>query len=107
MICMMFYSHKKKELTAFRKIGGDIVCKISEEDWDMPLFDNKDEVLDFLSENPIIDISCVDVVAESGIEVAEKTRAGNKSAYICRKMIHIRNDNSYTVSEWLESFTAF
>ncbi len=82
MICMMFYSHKKKELTAFRKIGGDIVCKISEEDWDMPLFDNKDEVLDFLSENPIIDISCVDVVAESGIEVAEKTRAGNKSAYI-------------------------
>ena len=82
MIVMLFYSHKKKELTAFRKIGNDIVCKLSDEDLDMLGYDDKDEIKEFLSLNPVIDISCIDVVVDTGIEIAEKIRSNNKHTYI-------------------------
>jgi DNA-binding LytR/AlgR family response regulator len=82
MISMLFYSHIKRELTVFKNLSYDITCKISEDDWDFLNFSDKQLLMNFLSENPVIDISCVDVAAESGVEIAENLRSRNSHMFI-------------------------
>lgn len=82
MILMLCYSHIKKELTVFRQLSYDITCRISDDDWDFLNYCDKKLLMEYLSENPVIDISCVDVAAESGIEIAEDLRSRNGNMYI-------------------------
>lgn len=79
---MLMYSHVKKELMAFVSMGREISCKISEEDWNFLSYSQKQRLLEFLQENPIIDISCMDVTSEKGIEMAEKVRKLNSDTHI-------------------------
>lgn len=82
MISMICYSHIKKELTAFRKLSYDITCRISDDDWNFLSYSDRKLLMDYLEENPVIDISCVDVAAESGVEIAENLRNRNVNMYI-------------------------
>lgn len=82
MTVMLFYSHKKKELIALKKLGNEVVCRLSDEDWDLIDYEDSEKLMNFLSKNPTIDISCVDVVADSGVGVAERLRSNNKNTYI-------------------------
>ncbi len=82
MIVMLFYSHIKKELSAFSELGYEISCHVSDDDWDFPLYSEPAELKKFLEKNPIIDIACVDVAAKGGIEAAEKMRKRSRDMYI-------------------------
>ncbi|WP_407385720.1 LytR/AlgR family response regulator transcription factor [Ruminococcus sp.] len=82
MIVMLFYSHIKKELSAFTELGHEISCRLSEDDWDFPGYSRQDELRAFLEHNPIIDIACVDVVADGGIDAAEHLRRKSRDMYL-------------------------
>ena len=72
MIAMLAYSQNKKELVLLKKLSNEVVCRISEEDWDFLSYENKELLMEFLETNPQVDISCVDVAADRGVETAEK-----------------------------------
>lgn len=82
MVLMLLYSHIKKELKAIKKCGFEISCKISDDDWDFLDYCDRKLVTEFLNENPVVDISCVDVASEGGIEIAETLRSKNANTYI-------------------------
>ena len=82
MILMLFYSHVKKELSAFSQLGHEISCRVSEDDWDFPGYSRYEELMAFLHQNPIIDIACVDVAADGGISAAESMRKKSRDMYI-------------------------
>ncbi len=82
MISMLIYLHKKRELAALCKLGNEIVCKISDEDWNFISHSDKEIVFEFLKSNPIIDISCVEIKDEQGVTVAEQLRKSNENMYI-------------------------
>lgn len=82
MILMLTYSRLKKELTSVKKCVFEVTCKLSDDDWDFFGFCDKQLLNEFLEGNPIIDMLCVDVSAESGIELAEKVRSKNSNTYI-------------------------
>lgn len=79
---MLCYSHIKKELTVFRQLSYDITCKISDDDWDFLNYNDINLLMEFLNENPLLDISCVDVASESGVDIAEDLRRRNGNMYI-------------------------
>lgn len=78
MITMMVYSAVKKEFVIIKKQGFEVICRISDEDWNFENYSNREMLEKFLSTNPIIDISCIDVTAQDGVSVAEEVRRENK-----------------------------
>ena len=82
MISVLLYSHEKKELSAFVKLGKEIVCKISDDDWSFLSYSDREVVYSFLRDHPIIDISCVDIVTDGGIALAEELRKTNAEMHI-------------------------
>lgn len=82
MISVLLYSHEKKELSAIVKLGKEVVCKISDDNWDFLSYSERKLVYSLLSENPIIDISCVDIVTDGGIALAEELRKTNNEMHI-------------------------
>lgn len=82
MISMLLYSHEKQELSAFNKLGKEIVGKLSEDDWNFLSYNDKKLVYEFLNSNPIIDMSCVDIAVENGVTMVEKLRKSNSDMYI-------------------------
>lgn len=77
MITMLIYSHIQRELSALSNCGNDVVCKISDDDWDFLNVNEKKSLFEILEKEEIIDISCVDVAAEGGIDSAERLRDSN------------------------------
>lgn len=82
MISVLLYSHEKRELSVFSRLGREIVGRLSDDDWDFLSYDDKRLVLDLLKSNPIIDMSCVDITVENGVEMAEMLRQCNNGMYI-------------------------
>ena len=82
MISMLAYSHLKKELPVFKRKGVETLCRISEEDLDFTEHFDKEKLLEFLKSSPVIDISLVDVCADSGIDIAQSLRCDNQNMYI-------------------------
>lgn len=82
MISMLLYSHDRRELKAFDSLGREVVSRVSDDDWDFLCYHDKKLVLDFLSKNPVIDLSCVDVADNGGVELAETLRRDNAEMYM-------------------------
>lgn len=82
MITMFIYSHIKKELRLFKETGFEIVCRLSEEDWDFQLYHDMDSVCELLERCPLIDIALVDVTQDGAIVCAERLRHDNANLYM-------------------------
>ena len=82
MISVLLYSHEKRELTLFSKTGREVVGKISADDWQFYGYRDCETIYRFLSEHPLIDISCVDVAAMDGIRLAEHLRKQNREMFM-------------------------
>ena len=82
MISVLLFSHEKRELTVIGKTGRDFVCKLSDDDWEFLGYNERRLVYAYLKENPLIDISCVDVASEGGIVLAEDLRRTNREMYM-------------------------
>ena len=61
MITMLMYSRIKGEVQIIRKHSLDVACEISDDDWDIFEYEDKIKLIEFLSKNPIIDISFIDL----------------------------------------------
>lgn len=82
MISMLLYSHERRELTTFDRLGREVVSRLSDDDWRFLGYSERRQVEQFLSEHPLIDISCVDVAADDGVEMAEELRGANAEMYM-------------------------
>lgn len=82
MITMFIYSHIKKELRLFKETGFEIVCRLSEEDWDFRLYHDMDSVCELLERCPLIDIAMVDVTQDGAVVCAERLRCENADLYM-------------------------
>ncbi len=82
MVTLLLYSQLKRELQVIKKHSLEVICKISDDDWDVFEFEDKQKVMDFLKKNPILDMSCVDVAQTGGVEIAEQIRKSNGDMYI-------------------------
>lgn len=77
MISFLALSHLKEELSNIRHYTIDIGAYLSDDEWRFFGFSDIVSLGDFLSKNPVIDISCIDVTMEKGVATAENIR--NKS----------------------------
>ncbi len=82
MISVLLNSGSKKELAYMEKYSRHLSGSISEEYWDFHAFTDMNEVIRFLSDLPILDIACVDLTLNGGINSAKKIRTLNGNTYI-------------------------
>ncbi|MBQ5399165.1 MAG: response regulator transcription factor [Ruminococcus sp.] len=82
MIVMLTYSSSKRELKAICDTGEETACVLSDEDWDFLSYSDSSLFEKFLSKNPSVDISCVDVEAKNGIAAAGRLRQSNANMYL-------------------------
>lgn len=79
---MLLFSHITKEIRVIRENTFDVVSKISDDDWCFFEYDNTKKLMEFLKKSPIVDLSCVDVTADKGVEIAESIRSKNDKGFI-------------------------
>lgn len=82
MISMLIYSHEKRELKAFDRLGREIVSTISDDDWDFLTYNDKRRLFAFLEKNPVVDLSCIEVADSEGVSLAERLRQINREMYM-------------------------
>lgn len=82
MISFLAFSDKKEELKNITDSTFEISANLSEDDWKIQGFFDIEKLKMFLSDNPIIDISCLDITVDGGIELAENVRKNNCNMYI-------------------------
>jgi len=82
MISLLLYSREKKELKYMKETSRSIYGRLSEETSFVNDFWENSEVVKFLKEHPIVDISCLDITANGGLGFAETVHQNNASGYI-------------------------
>ena len=82
MISVLMYSRDRKELSELKKYGHEIAARLTEDDWRFFGYNEREQVYRFLSEHPLVDISCVDIAACGGIVLAEDLRRRCNEMYM-------------------------
>lgn len=82
MISFLAYTKSKNELTLLKQTVTDISSVLSDEDLKMYGFSSRDKFEKFLGNCPVLDISCVDICGNGGIDYAKKVRSTNKDMSI-------------------------
>ena len=82
MISFLAYTKSKNELTLLKQTVTDISSVLSDEDLKMYGFSSRDKFEKFLENCPVLDISCVDICGNGGIDYAKKVRSTNKDMSI-------------------------
>ena len=82
MISFLAYTKSKNELTLLKQTVTDISSVLSDEDLKMYGFLSRDKFEKFLENCPVLDISCVDICGNGGIDYAKKVRSTNKDMSI-------------------------
>lgn len=82
MISVLMYSSDKRELSDFGRYGREALSVLSEDDWSFIGYEKRELVYNFLSGHPLIDISCVDIVSDGGVGLAEDLRRQSSKMYM-------------------------
>lgn len=82
MISVLMYSSDKREITDFGRYGREALSVLSEDDWKFLGYEKCELVYSFLSGHPMIDISCVDIVSDGGVKLAEDLRSHSSEMYM-------------------------
>ena len=82
MISFLAYTKSKNELTLLKQTVTDISSVLSDEDLKMYGFSSRDKFEKFLENCPVLDISCVDICGNGGIDYAKKVRSTNNDMSI-------------------------
>lgn len=82
MISFLAYTKSENELTLLKQTVTDISSILSDEDLKMYGFSSRDKFEKFLQNCPVLDISCVDVCENGGIDYAKKVRSTNQNMSI-------------------------
>lgn len=82
MISFLAYSKSEKELSLLKNLTVDVSSMITEEDLKIYGFASKENFEQFLKTCPVIDISCVDICENGGVQRAERIRSTNSDMTI-------------------------
>ena len=82
MITTVLYSQFNRDIRDFKRLGSEVVSRLSEDDWEYFGTDKRDELLRYLDEDPPVHISCVDVGADDGVGVSERLRSANSEMFL-------------------------
>lgn len=82
MISFLAYTKSKNELTLLKQTVTDISSVLNDEDLKMYGFSSRDKFEKFLENCLVLDISCVDICGNGGIDYAKKVRSTNKDMSI-------------------------
>lgn len=82
MVSVLLNSASSKELGYIESFTRHLASKITEEGWEYHVFRSMKEVLSFLEDSPLLDIACVDLTLEGGLDGAKGVRALNQNTFI-------------------------
>lgn len=82
MVSVLLNSASNKELSYIEGFTRHLASRISEEDWDYYVFATMREVLSFLSDSPLLDIACVDLTLDGGLDGAKQIRSLSTNTFI-------------------------
>ena len=82
MIDMMIFSRREQEVVVLRQYSGELAGKLSQEKWVYHCLKSSREAENFLRENPMLDMACMDIAGKGGVERAAKVRQRNRHAYL-------------------------
>ncbi|MBQ3101169.1 MAG: LytTR family transcriptional regulator DNA-binding domain-containing protein [Clostridia bacterium] len=82
MVSVLLNSGSAKELKYIEDLTRHLAAKISEEGWNHHAFNSMEDVLDFLCDNPLLDIACVDLTLEKGLDGAKRVRSLNPGTFM-------------------------
>jgi len=82
MISLLLYSREKNELKYMRDTSRSICGILSDENPFIYGFRESGELEKFLTDHPIVDISCLDITAGGGLGFAETVHKNNAAGYI-------------------------
>ncbi len=82
MISMLLYAERQQEVNAFCRLGRELAGTLSDEDWRFSGFSDRQKLLSFLGENPLIDLCCLEITDSGSVEAAERLRRSNKEMFI-------------------------
>lgn len=74
MISILFYDKKTEELQVIQNLTKDIIADVSEEVCNFYLFSKLEDVMGFVSEDPLLDYACYDVTKSESIDYLEQFR---------------------------------
>ena len=82
MITVLLNSGSHKELKYIEDYTQYLASRLSGDGWEYHAFNSMKEVLAFLSDCPILDIACVDLTLQGGIEGAKRIRNLNGNTFM-------------------------
>lgn len=82
MITMLIADEKEKELKALEEYSHFLAGRLTEEKWKFYCLLTDKKLWKTLSEEPILDMACLDVDMSRGLEAAEEIRRKNSHAYL-------------------------
>lgn len=82
MIDFLLGNSNQSEAKRIVEISRSYAARLSEEKWQYHWYMESQKLIEFLEENNLVDMACLDVSMEHGIALAEKTRKSNEQAFI-------------------------
>lgn len=82
MIVMLIACRKKEELRLLQQCSRDCAAYEGEEKWEYYLMSREQELDEFISHPPNLDMACIDLEFAEGTEKAAAIRNQNKTAYL-------------------------
>ncbi len=82
MVSVLLNSASSKELNYIESFTRHLASRVSEEGWEYHVFRSMREVLSFLEDSPLLDIACVDLTLEGGLDGAKNVRKLSQNTFI-------------------------
>ena len=80
MISILVYDSLAEELEMMKHIIPRAAARLTDEKWRMEYFSDREQLLGFIREQPLLDLTCYDVTEKGSIEDLERIRADYQQA---------------------------
>lgn len=82
MISILVYDSLAEELEMMKHVIPGVAARMTEEKWEMEYFSDRERMLAFLTEKPLLDLTCYDVTPKGSIEDLEAIRGEYQQAQL-------------------------
>lgn len=82
MISILVYDSRAEELEMMKRIIPRAAAVMTDEKWQMDYFSDREKLLGFMKEQPLLDLTCYDVTPKGSIEDLERIRAVSQQSQL-------------------------
>lgn len=82
MISMVSLDSKTKEIKPLEACVRDVAAVLTDDKWNISIFDNLDEFDKYVSERPLVDLSCFDVTPDGAVDSLMDFRKNYDQAFL-------------------------